>query len=325
MKKPRHPSLLAVTLVAVIALTLAPFLHSAALSARGKVTGQDGRPLPDVTVTLDDASGQEAATAKTDAEGNYALPGIAPGNCILRFDKEGYRTLQGKVLIASGEKNVFNVTLALESAGPAKPAWEDKNLRARALYDRGEYREALALYKEILAAAPTVAFIRFDAGNCQFHLRDFEEALASYLEAVRLNPEFYEAYTNLARTYAQLKRSAEAIPFFESAIRSHPAGGQLFLPLGLLYLDSGDAAKSIVYLQKAAEFEPKNPAVHNALGRARDLTGDTAGAIVSYEKYAGLISNEKEIARVRGIIEELRLRIKKQAAAPLTKNSVRSA
>jgi tetratricopeptide (TPR) repeat protein len=311
MRVSRRSVILTIALAAVIALSLAPFLHSAALSARGKVTGQDGKPLPDVTVTLDDASGQKAATAKTDAEGNYTLPGLAPGNYILRFEKEGYRTLQGKVLIAPGERNVFNITLALGTAGPSKPDWEDKNLQARVLYDRGEYNEALALYKEIIAAAPNVAFIRFDAGNCQFHLRDFEGARGSYLEAVRLNPEFYEAYTNLARTYAELKRSAEAIPFFESAIRSHPAGGQLFLPLGLLYLDSGDAAKSIVYLQKAAEFEPKNPAVRYALGRAKALTGDIAGAIASYEKYAGLISDEKEIARVRGIVEELKLRIKK--------------
>jgi tetratricopeptide (TPR) repeat protein len=311
MKSSLRPAGLVVILVAAICLTLAPILFSAALSVRGTVTGQGGKPVPDVMVTLDDASGQKAASAKTDAEGNYVLTGIAPGNYILRFEKEDYRTLQGKVLVGPGERNVFNVILAPGPVAPAKPAWEEKNVRARDLYARGQYRDALALYNEILAADPTVAFIHFDAGNCQFHLQDFEAALSSYLEAVRLNPEFFEAYTNLARTYAKLKRSAEAVPFFENAIRSHPAGGQLYLPLGLLYLDSGEEAKAVLYLGKAAEFEPKNPAVFYSLGLARAPAGDDAGAIESYEKYIGLISDEKEIERIRAIVNELKLRIRK--------------
>jgi tetratricopeptide (TPR) repeat protein len=311
MKAFLRPAAFVVTIVAAICLALAPFLFSGALSVRGTVTGQGGKPVLDVAVTLDDASGQKAAAAKTDAEGNYVLTGIAPGNYILRFEKEGYRTLQGKVFVGPRERNVFNVILEPGTVGPARPAWDEKSVRAHDLYARGEYGEALALYNEILAADPNVAFIRFDAGNCQFHLQDFEAALASYLEAVRLNPEFFEAYTNLARTYAKLKRSAEAIPFFENAIRSHPAGGQLYLPLGLLYLDSGEDAKAILYLEKAAELEPKNPAVFYALGRARAQTGGYAGAVESYEKYIGLVSDEKEIERVRGIIEELKLRIRK--------------
>ncbi|GEM_PF-779931 len=315
--------------LAAVPVAVAGFLYLASialpsaetLSVRGRITDSMGKPVADAAVILmDEKTDRAVATVKTDARGNYVLAGIAPGGYVLRLEKEGMRSAQGRVLIDPKGKNIFDVvmraegTAAEKSAGaakPAKPDWEEKSLQAHDLYVKGQYAEALALYKDVEAAQPDVAAVSFDIGNCYYQLQNYDAALASFQAAVRRQPDFFEAYINLANTYAKLKRSAEAIPFFETAIRMHPAGGRLFLPLGELYLDVGQADKAVLYLRTAVEIEPENPAARYSLGQACARTGDTAEAIASYEKYIELIKDEKEIARVQGLIAELKARIGK--------------
>lgn len=309
-RAPRHPAR-QLPAAGMIFLVSCLVLFAVAGKIKGKVLDAAGEPLKDVTVTLKDQSRGQTYTMKTDKNGNYALVGIGPADYRLKFEKEGYQSLEGTVTITSGKENAFDAELLPEVRKPAKPAWEDKNLRAHELYLQKKFAEALALYREILAVDPNVAFIHFNAGNCHYHLQNYEAALESFREAVRLKPDFLEAYTNLANTYGKLKRYDEAIPVIENAIRSHPANGPLFLSLGLLYLDSGQGAKAIKCLEKAVSADPKNPSGYNSLGIAYARTGDYARAVESYEKYLGLVSNPAEVERVRGLIEKLKPLIKK--------------
>ena len=286
-------------------------LFAIAGKIKGKVLDADGEPLRDVTVTLKDQGRERTYTMKTDKNGSYVLMGIDPADYRLKFEKEGYQTLEGTVSITSGKENDFDARLMPEVRQPARPAWEDKNLRAHELYLQKKFAEALALYQEILAVDPNLAFIHFNAGNCHYHLQNFEAALQSFREAVRLKPDFFEAYTNLANTYGRLKRFDEGIPIIENAIRSYPANGPLFLSLGLLYLNSGQVAKAVKCLEKAVSADPKNPSGYNSLGAAYARTGDYARAVESYEKCLGLISDPGEVERVRGLIEQLKPLIKK--------------
>ncbi len=278
---------------------------------KGKVTDGDGKPLKDVSITLKDETRGQVYTMKTDKKGNYYLMGIAPADYRMRFEKAGFQDLAGVVAIVPDKENVFDAVLALAVAKPVKPAWEQKNLKAHDLYMENKYEEALALYLEILAVDPNVAFIQFNAGNCDYHLGNYEAAAKSFREAVRLKPDFFEAYTNLANAYGRLKRFDEAVPIFEEAIRSYPANGSLYSSLGLLYLNSGQGAKAAECLEKAVALEPKNASGYSSLGIAYTQTGDYARAVQSYENYLGLITDIKEIERVKAVIEQLKPLIKK--------------
>jgi tetratricopeptide (TPR) repeat protein len=284
----------------------AALLFAVTGSIKGTVTDADGQPLKDVNITLKDETRGQAYTMKTDKKGNYHLAGITPADYRLKFEKVGYQSLEGTVTITPDKENVFDAVLGPEAKKPAKPAWEEKNLRAHDLYVQNKFEEALALYREILAADPNVAFIHFNAGNCYYHLQNYEAAVQAFREAVRLRPDFFEAYTNLANTCGKLKRFDEAIPLLENAIRSYPANSALFSSLGLLYLNSGQGAKAAACLEKAVALNPKNPSSCHSLGLAYTQTGDYARAIENYEKYVRLISDAKEIERVRGVIERLK-------------------
>jgi tetratricopeptide (TPR) repeat protein len=307
----RHVAFTALLLIGSLALSSSASLAAAPVTVRGKVTDAAGQLLADVSVTLTNEIRGLNYSGKTDENGTYSFSGVVAGEYRLKFAKEGYESLQGIVSVVARKENVFDMTLRSLAVKPAPPSWQEKNLRAHDLYVQNKYTEALALYREILAADPKVAFIHFDAGNCAFHLKDYEAAVKSYREAIRLKPDFSEAYTNLANTYVHMKKFDEAIPFFESAIRSSAAAGALFYGLGILYLNSGQAARAVPYLEKFATIEPKNPSAYYSLGAAYAETEDLARAVENYSKFIGLISDEQEIVRVRGIIEDLKSRIKK--------------
>jgi len=309
MQRTRRP-VVAALLTAGLALSVSASL-SAAGTVKGRVTDAAGQPIADVVVTLTNEVRGLSYSAKTDKGGSYSLAGVTPADYRLKFAKDGYESLQGIVSVVGGRENVFNVSLRAVVGKPAPPPWQEKNLRARDLYDQKKYVEALALYREILAEDAKVAFIHFDAGNCSYHLQDYEAAVGAYREAIRLKPDFAEAYTNLANAYSRLKKFDEAIPFFEAAIRSAAATGSLFYGLGILYLNSGQAAKAVRFLEKFISLEPKNPSGYYSLGAACVETGDLARAVESYGSYISLITDEREIERVRGLIEDLKSRIKK--------------
>jgi tetratricopeptide (TPR) repeat protein len=292
-------------------LVSGPLLFAITGTIKGKVLDPDGKPLKDVTVTLKDQTRGQTYTMKTDKKGSYFLMGIEPADYRLKFEKEGYQNLEGTVSITPEKENAFDAVLVPEVKKPAKPAWEDKNLRAHDLYVQKKFAEALAVYLEILAVDPNVAFIHFNAGNCYYHLQNFEAALQSFREAVRLKPDFFEAYTNLANASGRLKRFDEAIPVIENAIRAYPANGPLYSSLGLLYLNSGQGAKAAECLEKSVAADPQNPSGYNSLGIAYTQTGDYARAVESYERYLGLVSDPQEVERVRGLIEQLKPLIKK--------------
>lgn len=311
MSKPPRPRPPLLPIVGLFVICSAAILLADTGTIKGKVTDGDGKPLRDVSITLKDEARGQVYAMKTDKKGNYYLMGIAPADYRMKFEKDGFQDLTGVVAIAPDKENVFDAVLASAVAKPVKPAWEQKNLQAHDLYAQNKYEESLALYLEILAADPNVAFIQFDAGNCYYHLGNYEAAARSFREAVRLKPDFFEAYTNLANTYARLKRFEEAVPIFEEAIRSYPANGALYFSLGLLYLNSGQGSKAAACLEKAVAIDPKNASGYNSLGIAYTQTGDYARAVSFYEKYLGLITDLNEINRVKSVIEQLKPLIKK--------------
>jgi tetratricopeptide (TPR) repeat protein len=299
---------LSLLIFSVTASTTFPFVTG---TIKGKVVDINGQPLPDVKVTLLDTSRGQTYSLETDKKGNYFMLGIPPAEYQLKLEKSGFQVLEGRVSIIPGRESVFDAVLAPEAKQSLKPEWEGQNARATELFKQGRYEEAAALYREILAVHPDLAAIHFNLGNCAFNLGRYEEAVASFKEAVRLKPDFFDAYTNLANAFVRLKRSEEALPILEEATRVYPENAGLHSSLGLLYLNSGQGIKAAESLEKAAAIDPKAPFPFYSLGIAYTQSGDFEKAIASYEKYLALITDVKEIERIKGVIEQLKPLLKK--------------
>jgi len=278
---------------------------------KGTVTDINGQPLPDVKITLLDPARGQAYSLETDKKGNYYLMGILPADYKLKLEKTCFQALQGRISILPDKENVFDAVLAPEPKQSLKPEWEGQNARASELFKQGKYEEAAALYREILATHQDLAAIHFNLGNCAFNLGRYEEAAASFREAVRLKTDYFDAYTNLTNTFVRLKKSEEGIPILEEATRTYPENAGLLSSLGLLYLNSGQGIKAAESLEKATAIDPKAPFPFYSLGIAYTQGGDFEKAVTNYEKYMALITDVKEIERVKAVIEQLKSLVKK--------------
>lgn len=67
-----------------------------------------------------------------------------------------------------------------------------------ALYEAGEYQEALDEYFDILAEEPEDVLILGNIGNCYYKMGDYESAQQYYEEALQYDPSNYEISYNLA-------------------------------------------------------------------------------------------------------------------------------
>ena len=90
-------------------------------SVHGRVSSQDTAPLPGVSVTVTSEAIQGARTATTDVNGVYSLPGLAPGNYVVKFELDGMTSVDRRANVSLGTASVVDQQL---SVAPVKEAIE---------------------------------------------------------------------------------------------------------------------------------------------------------------------------------------------------------
>jgi hypothetical protein len=132
--------------------------QSPAAALRGRVLNELGEVVAGASVLLRDAGGGEK-TFNTNAEGGYAVSGLAPGVYTLRVTAPGFSPYEERVEIADGARRVLDVTLrvtleeervAVEAEAPLST---DPENNAGTVRLRGSDLEALPSDSEDLAAA----------------------------------------------------------------------------------------------------------------------------------------------------------------------------
>ncbi|WUI35272.1 carboxypeptidase regulatory-like domain-containing protein [Nocardia sp. NBC_00416] len=82
----------------------------------GSARAEDGRTVQDIQITVLDAAGDVAATARTDADGRYTVPDLPEGQYTIVA--RGYPPVTGQVSV-SGEEVGHDVELGYGTDGPA--------------------------------------------------------------------------------------------------------------------------------------------------------------------------------------------------------------
>ena len=103
-----------------------------------------------------------------------------------------------------------------------------------ALYNVGNYEDALVSYERMLSSNPISAFLYVCKGNTLRHLNRQSEALAAYEHALQLDESLAAAYVGKGDALCRLNRQSEALAAYEHAL-------QLDESLAAAYAGKGDA------------------------------------------------------------------------------------
>ena len=144
---------------------------------------------------------------------------------------------------------------------------------------QGPWASDVALYAHGFAAAPRNNFVENNFARLLTDRGQFREAIPLYEEVLRRDPTFEQAHYNLGYTYYRFGNLAEARQELQRAITLNPLDSFAYIHLGLIAMREHDLASAENFIRKAIQIDPSRPGFHAALSFVLEAKGDTAGAL----------------------------------------------
>lgn len=141
------------------------------------------------------------------------------------------------------------------------------NNYARLLTDRGQYRQAIPLYEQVLTRSPIFAPAEYNLGYSYYRLGEFDKARQHLRRAIELDPidAFAPIYLGLVELRERNLAAAEAS--IRHGIELSPANAGFHLALSFVLEQKGDLAGALAETREELRYSD-NPAVH---ARQREL------------------------------------------------------
>ena len=146
-----------------------------------------------------------------------------------------------------------------------------------------DYRDALTLYRSILAKNPS-SWMAHDNLGALLRPTAPDEALEHLTEAIRLKPDSDVGHYNLANLLQQTGRFDEAIREYEETLRLSPGMALAHYNLGSTLLQMGRAAEASSAYVDAIRADPNLALAHGGLCRGLQAMARPEDARVSCER-----------------------------------------
>lgn len=162
------------------------------------------------------------------------------------------------------------------------PQQEGTLADAHAALARGDYAEAMALFREILAENPTITTAYIGVGDIYMAEQDYERAEPVYARAARLEPRNFDAQYGHGLALQMLNRFVDAVRAYHRALTIQPEHPKANLNLATTYLQMEDPRSALIFAQKAVQINPSNGAARANLGAVYEQLGRNAEAVDEY-------------------------------------------
>ena len=99
-----------------------------------------------------------------------------------------------------------------------------KTRKGNKLYERGQYDEALKVYKDAQLESPESPQLHYNIGNALYKKRKFKEATEEYQKALRSDQPLLQegAFNNLGNSAYRQGKLTDAIQYYEKALQLKP-------------------------------------------------------------------------------------------------------
>ncbi len=172
-----------------------------------------------------------------------------------------------------------------------KSAVGDSDLRTYALKSaqEGDYREAIALFSQLIHRHPEHAIDYNNRGLVYFQFGERQKALTDYNTAIELNPNLASAYNNRANYYAACGEMEAAINDYDNALDLNPSYTRAWINRAITLRDLGQYDEAVDNLEVALLFEQFEGHILAERGRTHHLSGDWNYAQADYRRALALL------------------------------------
>ena len=274
----------------------------------GTVKDEDGRAIRGATILADNPNSSPSSfTATTDDKGRYAIIGLRSGFWRVTAYAPGFAPVQFRMRVRTSVNSPrVDFKLAIGATGKSGSAFDrvdvddlqDDLEKADALFESGDYDEAIERYERVILAVPTLTAVQLKIGSAYQQKKDYDKAIAAYQAILRVDPVNEKAEVAIGmvqlekgdleaaeatlsppaeRAHAsgeacyylgQVKerqgQSEQAVSWYERAHTMYPQWGEPLLKLGAMALNGGDRTKAAGYLDRLLEVDPNSTAANEA-------------------------------------------------------------
>ncbi len=158
-------------------------------------------------------------------------------------------------------------------------------LHAARLYDTaGRYREAAALYKQILDRTPDNILILEALGKDLLALGEDALALPIWKRLASLSSGRVDIHRTIVALLTRLGQQDELLPMLEAIHSLDPADNKTTFTLAIFYREQGAFARSLALFDALKNLEPKEADFYWERGRLFESLNRPASALADYEQ-----------------------------------------
>ena len=154
----------------------------------------------------------------------------------------------------------------------------------KAEFDRGNYTEAIDLFKGVVAADPKHKTAWMDLGRAYMLMRQTDEAIAAFQKQADLNPYDEYAYGALGWAYTTDRKYDDAATAFNKAIEIDPLSQYAHAALGSMYAEAHEYDKAVPELEKAVSLKSDDAGLQISLGDAYLNLGQDDKALAAFDR-----------------------------------------
>ena len=175
---------------------------------------------------------------------------------------------------------------------------EEYDERAHALYNEGQYDEALELLREGLALYPAAVELHVGAGYARLAREEFAWARRSFDQALTLDPEHEDALAGLGEVLLKFGQVEAGLRAYDRTVElGYEDDVDLMLQIGRALFREGYVEHSLTFFERAVQHAEDSAEAIACIGYAQHRLGNDVEAMVALRR-ALTVDTEFAEARV---------------------------
>ena len=263
---------------------------------------------PDAAFGLNIAANREAielswSSSKSPIITNYEIQGASSEAGPYKPISASSELRQTLSVQTAGEYTWFRVVSVSGHGLRAAPSAARENLfqSINALYEAGDYEEAVKLADRLLNIAPENADARDLLAMSLFQLKDYGRAISEFRTLEDSGPYRIKAIQYQVQAYYELKQFLDARALIDQVLEEEPAEVEPYLICTRLSLELADAIGAVSCAEDGLEDHGDNVELRYLLGRAYIEAGIADDGLLEFQT---LVENNPENAQIRLMIAE---------------------
>jgi tetratricopeptide (TPR) repeat protein len=206
---------------------------------------------------------------------------------------------------------ISSISFAMD-APPVKKMNINQSIRKGiALYDKGEYEDALKHFMRLDKSYPDNGNVLYEIANAYYVLKDYKTALKYAENARDLLPEIDKLYILMGNIYDNLDNPEKAVTQYKKAAQINPDSESVYFNLGVACYNIRKYAEAENALNASLKINENNASTHYVLGFVYARLNETELAKSTFRKFLVLEKEGERSDKVRTVLKSIILKEQK--------------